>query len=176
MNTIIELFQYRGDSNYIGEQLSQKEHMIGAAMIAEKLGFDNNIIVAALLHDIGHLLFENEPMGDLGVKDHEIIGSKFIRNLGFNNTVCDLVLNHVNAKRYLCSVDKNYFNNLSEASKQTLNYQGGIMNEKEISSFKSSPNFEMYLNLRRVDELAKDKNMNIVDIEYFRDHCEKCLI
>lgn len=50
------------------------------------------------------------------------------------------------------------------------------MNEKEINNFKSSPNFEMYLNLRRVDELVKDKDMNIVDIEYFRKHCEKCLI
>ncbi|MDD4930598.1 MAG: HD domain-containing protein [Candidatus Colwellbacteria bacterium] len=175
MDKIISLFRKRGGSDYIGEPVTQEQHMVGAALIAEEKGYSDDLIVAALLHDIGHLLFENEKMGDLGVKGHEKIGADYLRGLGFNETVCDLVENHVNAKRYLCTVSPLYSKNLSNASRKTLNYQGGPMSNKEIWEFRKRPRFEMYIDLRIVDELSKESDMKGRDLEYFIPLCERCM-
>ncbi len=175
MDTIILLFQSRGKADYIGEPITQEEHMIGAALIAEEKGYPVELIVAALLHDIGHLLIENETMGDLGIKNHEKLGADYLRKLGFKEIVCDLVENHVNAKRYLCTASPIYNKRLSSASKKTLNYQGGFMSSQEIEEFRKNPNFEMYIDLRVVDELSKEKDIKGVNIEYFRSYCEQCM-
>ena len=127
---VIALFLKYGSNDYIGENVTQLEHMTQCALLAKKDGATDNLIVAALLHDIGHLLVfdSNTPtMPGLGVAGHEDIGAKFLESLGFNSTVCTLVRNHVAAKRYLISTNSTYYDHLSNASKQTLEYQGGVI-------------------------------------------------
>ena len=88
---------------YIGEPISQMEHALQAADRATALGAEEQLILAALLHDVGHLLVEHEQMAELGVKNHECIGADYLSQLGFSDRVTDLVRMHVAAKRYLCS-------------------------------------------------------------------------
>lgn len=176
MNRIISLFRTRGESDYIGgESVIQKHRMISGALIAEEKGYSDELIVASLLHDIGHLLIIREKMSDFDIKNHEKVGADYLRDLGFNETVCDLVENHVTAKRYLCTVSSLYSKNLSGSSQRTLDYQGGIMSNREVDEFRKRPRFEMYINLLTIDELSKEKDMKDKNLEYFIPLCERCM-
>lgn len=168
MDTIDEIFNLYvkyGNKNYIGEEVSQLEHGYQAALQAEKNGYNKSVIVGAFLHDIGHLLeFENpdlKTMGNLGIMNHEKIGAEYLRSHGFPEITCSIVENHVNTKRYLISKNNDYFNNLSNASKQTFNYQGGKMSLDEQKNFENGEFFEIHLKMRSFDDLAKDVNMKI---------------
>jgi len=158
------LFEKHGGSEYFGEPVTQYQHALQAAFFAEQYdSSDHELIIAAFLHDIGHLLCEKEEdrMGNLGVLRHEYMGAEYLRkNVGLSERICYLVENHVNAKRYLTHVDKDYYNRLSDASKQTLVYQGGPMNNDEAEKFRSHPDFEFCLRMRTFDEAAKDINFN----------------
>ena len=160
MEKVRSLYEKHGDSDYFGEPVTQYQHAIQAAYFAEKYApNDEELILAALLHDIGHLLGEKEEdrMGKLGVLRHEYLGGEYLRKeLGLSERICYLVENHVNAKRYLTHVDKDYYNRLSDASKQTLVYQGGPMNDDEAKRFRSHGEFELCLRMRTFDEAAKE--------------------
>jgi putative nucleotidyltransferase with HDIG domain len=184
VNKIFDLMKLRGDMDYIGEPVSQIQHMIQAAMLAEDAEYSHKKIMAALLHDIGHLVDDTEQMVELydshkkslGVKDHEKIGANLLRSYNVDEYVCDLVENHANAKRYLVTINNEYRQNLSNASKKTLEYQGGIMSNDELAKFVNSPNFKDYIDLRKIDEMAKEPNKPINDIEYYRDICESLIV
>ena len=160
MEQVRSLYEKHGDSDYFGEPVTQYQHAIQSAYYAEKYAPDDKeLILAALLHDIGHLLCEKEEdrMGKLGVLRHERLGGEYLRKkIGLSERICYLVENHVNAKRYLTHVDKEYYNRLSDASKQTLVYQGGPMNDDEAETFRSNAQFELCLRMRTFDEAAKD--------------------
>jgi predicted HD phosphohydrolase len=94
-------------------------------------------------------------MDNYGVKGHENKGYDYLKKLGFNDRICNLVKNHVSAKRYLCSVDIKYYENLSDASKATMKYQGGIMDEDEIDKFKNNIYFDDSLKIRYLDDMGK---------------------
>ena len=97
------------------------------------------------MHDIGHLIGQKhnlEQMDGLGALFHETIGYEILKKLNMNETVCFLVKNHVQAKRYLVTKYEDYFDTLSEASKRTLEYQGGKMSDSELSEFENYPLFE----------------------------------
>lgn len=152
------------DKGYIGENVSQYEHGLQAAYFAKKMTDNPKVWLAALLHDIGHLI-DNEVINrmytnkgeDLGVKNHEKIGADYLRKLGLDEEICLLVENHVNTKRYLCGKDQSYVTQLSESSKKTLfEHQGGVMTESELIKFESDPLYKEHLLLRKCDELAKD--------------------
>src|SRR5947209_5534708 len=111
-DTIKSLIDNYGNNDYIGESVTQSEHFLQSATLAENNGESDEIIVGALLHDIGHLLIfdpirrgEIKTMGNLGVHGHENIGAEFLKNLGFDEKITKLVRNHVNAKRYLLNKD-----------------------------------------------------------------------
>ncbi|CAF4140965.1 unnamed protein product [Rotaria magnacalcarata] len=127
MEKLRSLYEKHGENAYYGEAVTQYEHALQAAYFAEQYNpNDTELIVAAFLHDVGHLLgTKNEDfMGDLGVLQHEHIGAEYLRTqVGLSERICYLVANHVNAKRYLTHIDKDYYNRLSNASKQTLVYQ-----------------------------------------------------
>ena len=126
--------------DYIGEEISQLEHALQAAYWAQKTQAPDEVILAALFHDIGHLIAPDAPQMDgLGVMDHETIGANFLVEHGCSTRMADLVAAHVGAKRYLCHRKPTYYNRLSEASKGTLEFQGGPMNEEEATAFESSP-------------------------------------
>jgi predicted HD phosphohydrolase len=124
------------------------------------------IICAAFLHDIGHLIgMENnadmmklDSVHNLGITYHENIGASYLKSLGFPELVCHLVEKHVDAKRYLCSTDKNYIANLSDASANTMKLQGGIMTDDEIKKFELDEYFSLCLMIRYFDDQAKISN------------------
>lgn len=174
-NTILEirqLFEIQGDSEYYGENVSQYEHAAQAAILAKRQGYDEEVQIAAFLHDIGHLfpaLTEEELMEGYGRKDHESVAADWLRERGFSEKTAILVENHVNAKRYLTFIDEDYFEALSEASKQTLIFQGGRMTEIEAKEFEQNPYFELIIKMRRWDEAAKVEAMKLPTLDHFMD-------
>lgn len=172
-NTILEirqLFESQGDNEYYGENVSQYEHAAQAAILAKRQGYDEEVQIAAFLHDIGHLFpaqTEEELMEVYGRKDHESVASDWLRERGFGDKIGILVENHVNAKRYLTYIDEDYYEALSEASKQTLMFQGGRMTAKEGKEFEQNPYFETIIRMRRWDEAAKVEAMQLPDLDYF---------
>jgi len=167
MNRIENLYLNIGnDKLYIGEKISITQHSLQVAEYANKSGESLEVQLACFLHDIGHLLGleANIELGmeGCGIENHEQIGADFLKNIGLSNTICEIVANHVNAKRYLCSKHKDYYNNLSNASKTTLKYQGGLMNNDELINFENNPLFLTFIRCRKYDEMGKD-NINLLD-------------
>lgn len=166
------LYEKHGGSEYYGEDVTQYQHAIQAAYFAEQYAPDDiELIVAAFLHDIGHLLGEKDEdhMGVLGVIRHEHVGGEYLRkNYGLSERICYLVENHVNAKRYLTHVDKSYYDRLSDTSKQTLVYQGGPMNDDEAEKFRSHSEFELCLRMRTFDEAAK-----LIDFDRYEEKTDQ---
>lgn len=178
LNSIKQLFENKGDNEYYGENVSQYEHAAQAALLAQKQGYDEEVQIAAFLHDIGHLFpaqTEEELMEVYGRKDHESVAADWLRERGFSEKIAILVENHVNAKRYLTYIDEDYYKSLSEASKQTLMFQGGRMTEKEAKTFEQNPYFELIIKMRRWDEAAKVEAMKLPDLQYFINSCEAYL-
>ncbi|HAD12787.1 MAG TPA: phosphohydrolase [Saprospirales bacterium] len=154
---ILSAFRERGHEEYHGEPVSQLEHAIQAAELARiKFPDDPEFIIAAFLHDFGHLCeSSNGDMDGFGKWDHEAIGAQQLKSLGLSPKITSLVANHVMAKRYLVSTDPLYFAGLSEASKITLEKQGGLLTPEEQSDFEADPLFHLHISLRRIDEQAK---------------------
>lgn len=175
--TIVELFHQYGASDYIGESVTQQGHMEQAAWLAQQQHLRPQMVIAALLHDVGHLLRDiHPPMGDLGVLHHEQVGADYLRSLGVSKEVCQLVASHVRAKRYLVTTDYNYRNRLSPASRQTFElYQGGLMTREELEVFRNDSLFEDYLTLRGLDEAAKTRDIEAPSLESYRELFELCL-
>lgn len=159
---VFALYEQFGDADYIGEPVSQLEHMSQAAQLAIQEGFDDEVILAAFFHDIGHLCDAKNAtndMGGYGIRQHEKVGADYLREKGFPERVALLVENHVQAKRYLTYKYPSYFEALSEASKATLQFQGGPMSAKEANLFEKNPMFDVSLLMRKWDELAKEPNV-----------------
>lgn len=168
---IIGLYRQFGDEDYIGEPVSQIEHMCQCAQLAEAEGCDEEVILAAFFHDIGHFceyVTEVKQMNGFGVVDHEELGALFLRSRGFSEKIASLVKNHVQAKRYLTFRYPEYYEHLSEASKKTLEFQGGVMSETEAKAFENDPLFEWHIRLRRWDERAKEKQQALPPLDKYR--------
>jgi phosphonate degradation associated HDIG domain protein len=162
---VFALYERFGASDYIGEPVSQIEHMSQAAQRAMAEGFDDEVVLAAFFHDIGHICAENaENMGGFGVVSHERLGADYLRNIGFSERMARLVEYHVQAKRYLTLREPGYYERLSEASRRTLEYQGGVMTEAEAQVFEKDPLCEVSLRMRQWDELAKEMHVPVIDL------------
>jgi len=158
---IISLYEKYGGNEYYGEAVTQLQHACQSADLAQQGGCDVEMILAAFLHDIGHICAAGHKvtvMDNYGVMNHEKIGAAFLRNRRFADRLIQLVQAHVSAKRYLTFKDHNYYNHLSEASKQTLIYQGGKMSHDDAIVFETDPLFEQMIQMRRIDEEAKDES------------------
>ena len=168
---IIQLFIEHGNDDYIGEEVSQIQHMTQCAMLAEAEGFDEETILAALLHDIGHLcehIMPVERMDAFGVVDHETIGYQFLKERGFSESLAKMVASHVEAKRYLTFKFPDYYNLLSTASKETLPFQGGMMSQEEAIVFEQDTLADKYIAIRRWDDQGKNTSIGIPDMEQYR--------
>ncbi|MCM0041200.1 MAG: HDIG domain-containing protein [Algoriphagus sp.] len=175
---IFGFYEKHGNEDYIGEPVSQLEHMCQSAQLAEEEGFDEEVILAAFFHDLGHLITQGpttEMMGEFGVKRHEQLGADFLRSLGFSEKIAQLVENHVQAKRYLTFRYPDYYTKLSEASKQTLIYQGGPMKEEEALKFEKDPLFEVSLRMRTWDEEAKLTDQPLPSLTRYKEMALKAL-
>ena len=153
--------------------------MIQGAMLAEKEQQPPEIVIAMFLHDIGHLLEydskKKNKMGDYGIVEHERLGKEFLEEIGIPYPIPDLVCNHVISKRYLVSKDINYYNKLSDASKETLKLQGGIMTSEEIKDFEKNPLFEKSLIVRGYDDKSKVPGLNIHSLDYYKTYIRNYL-
>jgi 2-amino-1-hydroxyethylphosphonate dioxygenase (glycine-forming) len=175
---IFSLYEKYGNADYIGEPVSQLEHMSQSAQLAIEGGYDDEVILAAFFHDIGHICVQAtavQSMDGYGVKRHEQIGADFLRERGFPERLAKLVENHVQAKRYLTYKFPPYYENLSEASKKTLEFQGGVMNKEEALAFEQDPLFELSILMRKWDEEAKEEFKMIMDLEILKNKCANLL-
>jgi len=165
---IAELLEHRADGRYGLHDVTQREHALQAAWQAEREGCADPLVVAALLHDIGHLVHDlgDNPAAS-GVDDrHEALGEAFLRDW-FGPEVCEPVGLHVAAKRYLCAVEPGYFDRLSPDSVLSLSLQGGPMSAEEAAAFRALPFAEDAVRLRRFDEAAKVKDMTTPAVAHF---------
>lgn len=175
---IFGLYEKFGSADYIGEPVSQLEHMSQSAELAILEGYSDEVVLAAFFHDIGHICVmsgSTQTMDGYGAMRHEKIGAEFLRSRGFAGTIAALVENHVQAKRYLTYQYPEYYHSLSDASKNTLRFQGGIMTEGEADRFRSDPNFEISIMMRKWDELAKETGKPIIDLNILKDKARRVL-
>lgn len=165
---IIELLVRRGDAEY-GEDVTIRDHMLQTALRAEAAGAAPALVLAALLHDVGHLI-EDVP-ADLAswTRDahHEEVGARWLARY-FSAEVIEPVRLHVPAKRYLCAIDERYGAQLSEASVHTLKLQGGPMSGVEARRFEQLPFHEAAVRLRRWDDEGKVPHGTTRELESYR--------
>jgi len=179
MNEVEEIFQLletRGQSGYFGEPVSQLEHALQCAHFATEERASNELIAAALLHDVGHLLHDQgDNIADQGVDtEHEELGESWLLRY-FGPAVTRPMALHVAAKRYLCATDESYVAQLSPASLQSLRLQGGPMNAEEIAGVESDEFAKDAVRLRRWDDLAKIKGKNVPPLGHYRIVLESVL-
>lgn len=178
-NQIFSLYEQFGAEEYAGEKVSQLEHMVQAAQLAMEEGYDDEVVLAAFLHDVGHLLpvhDVSETMDGYGVMDHEKVGADWLLGLGMGERMCKLIASHVNAKRYLTWKYPSYYEQLSDASKKTLEYQGGRMEEAEAKAFEADPLFDLYIRMRTWDEAAKIEGKPLPELEELKQKLTQYII
>jgi len=165
---ILKIFNEKGHSEYGGEAVTQLEHALQTATLAREHNASDQLITAALLHDIGHLLHDLPNDAPLhGIDDvHENKAAAFLRKY-FPDAVTEPVRLHVMAKRYLSSTEEDYYAMLSEPSKQSLVLQGGLMSSAEVSDFEQHPFFSDAVKLRKWDDQAKVKALPTAPVEDF---------
>jgi phosphonate degradation associated HDIG domain protein len=153
---IFNLFAERGATAYFGEEVSMTEHALQSAHFAEADGAPAGLVLASLLHDVGHLL-EAIPdnLSDWKVDArHEEVGSRWLA-ARLDSAVTEPVRLHVPAKRYLCATDPEYLEKLSRASVVTLSLQGGPMSPDEIARFEREAYFRDAVRVRRWEDRGK---------------------
>ncbi|KIH91987.1 hypothetical protein SPBR_02048 [Sporothrix brasiliensis 5110] len=184
---IIRILHTCENTPYIGESISQLQHSLQCAAQAASAvpPVDEETQVAALLHDIGQYApakdlrelagastiqnLGGQPAGQsVGRVGHEVLGGRFLLALGFSQKVARLVESHVAAKRYLCAVDHSYMDKLSDASKRSLAYQGGPMNDDERDTFGAEKWCQEMCQLRRWDDEAKIEGLEVRNLESWR--------
>lgn len=174
IDRIIELFAERGRERYGGEEVSQTEHALQAALAAESEGASAELITAALLHDLGHLLHNlPDDCADQGIDDrHEDLACRWLER-HFGPAVTEPIRLHVEAKRYLCATEPGYLDELSDASRTSLRLQGGPFQSEEVVLFQQNPHGESAVRLRRWDDIAKIKDLPTPTLSHFRVYVEK---
>jgi phosphonate degradation associated HDIG domain protein len=173
---VLELFERNGDSEYGGEAVTQLEHALQSAQLAEQAGAPATLIAAALLHDVGHLLHDlPNDAPDRGIDDHhENSGCHSLHAL-FGPEVTEPIRLHVAAKRFLCAVEPPYFERLSEPSVVSLQLQGGPMSADEVAEFRRHPQHEAAVQLRRWDDLAKSPDAVTPPLSHYAGYLRESL-
>jgi [1-hydroxy-2-(trimethylamino)ethyl]phosphonate dioxygenase len=177
---IFAIFDSRGSAAYFGEPVSTTEHGLQAAHFAQEEHASASLVLAALLHDIGHLVAPTPDDIAEWTDDahHERIGGGWLSRR-FSREVSEPVRLHVPAKRYLCATRPEYFARLSPASVLTLKLQGGVMSAAEIAAFETEPFFREALRLREWDDRGKIAGLSTPGLESYRqlieaEHARAC--
>ncbi|OJI98060.1 hypothetical protein ASPVEDRAFT_880579 [Aspergillus versicolor CBS 583.65] len=188
--TIKTLFAFilaQGQGDYLGERISQLQHSLQCAYLAHSdptYGTDSEVVLAALLHDVGRFIPDAKDMpamiapdgAYIGRASHEVLGERYLRQLGFSEKVCQLVGAHVLAKRFLVSTEEEYYGGLSETSKRTLKFQGGFFTEEQVRDARNDPWLDAKLAVRRWDDRAKDPEMEVPGLDAYEDMAVRCLV
>jgi len=173
----IEALYSRWGTNKYDEQISQIEHAVQCAEFARQAEADDELIVATLLHDIGHLLELERRDGNAVLTEndeHESSGAAYLAR-HFSSAVTAPIALHVEAKRFLCTTEETYFAQLSPASVRSLELQGGKMSSDEVERFAKHPARERAVALRRWDELGKELHPSGLTFADFREYLLRCL-
>ncbi|WP_321797429.1 phosphonate degradation HD-domain oxygenase [Caballeronia sp. J97] len=168
LDDIRHLFDKHGSIAYSGEPVSQLQHALQSATLAEAAGASRELIVAALLHDLGHLLnLQGETPSKRGIDDlHQYFALPFLRPL-FADAVLEPIRLHVDAKRCLCAIDASYHACLSADSVRSLQLQGGIFDDETAQAFLAKPYARGAIALRRWDDAAKDAHRATPALAHF---------
>jgi [1-hydroxy-2-(trimethylamino)ethyl]phosphonate dioxygenase len=167
IETIFKMLGEMGHARYGNEGVSQLHHALQAALQAEQSGSSSALIAASLLHDIGHLVADDEKAAARGVDAHyENVGSRYLSRW-FPAEVTEPIHLHVAAKRYLCAVEPAYRATLSFGSERSLMLQGGPMSVEEVEKFRAMPFVEDAVRLRRWDEGAKNPKVITPPLEHY---------
>jgi phosphonate degradation associated HDIG domain protein len=165
---ILDIYTHRATARYGLSDVNQLQHALQSASLAEAGGEPVNLVAAALLHDIGHMIHDlGEDPGRHGIDDrHEELAAEWL-SAYFGPAVTEPIRLHVPAKRYLCAVDPDYLGKLAEDSARSLVLQGGPMSPNEVAAFRRMPYYEAAVRLRRYDDLAKDPRAVTPSFEHF---------
>jgi phosphonate degradation associated HDIG domain protein len=168
IDDIRELFDRYGHLSYSGEPVTQRQHALQCAMLAERGKASDALVAAALLHDLGHLLnLQGETPTARGIDDvHQYFVVPFLRPL-LPDSVLEPIRLHVDAKRYLCAVDYDYHDRLSADSKRSLGLQGGVFSREEAVAFARKPYAADAVRLRQWDDEAKDPALPTPELDHF---------
>lgn len=166
------LWSEPGNERY-DEVVSQSEHALQCAALAEADGAGPELQVAALLHDVAHLWENEDEFRDTDLA-HEVVGARWLIEW-FGNAVAAPVALHVAAKRYLVAVEPAYADTLSPASVHSLKLQGGPMNADEVARFEANNHHAEAVRLRRWDDRAKDPSVKTPGSEQYREAIRACL-
>lgn len=168
LHDLISLYTTWGEHQY-DESITQMSHGLQSAHHAQANSASPALTIAALLHDIGHLMELDRKSGDVNVElndKHDETGAEILTEI-FGPEVAEPVRLHVQAKRYLCATDDNYYLLLSPASMRSLEFQGGLMTQNEVEHFETLPYFSDAVALRRWDEAAKELDASIPDFDSY---------
>lgn len=147
------MYQRAADIKY-GEEITQLEHALQCFDLAVQEQSTPELMVAAFLHDIGHLT-DTTYVGAFGIPDHDVSGAALLASWGFPEAVTAPIRGHVQAKRYLVAMNPEYVWNLSEASIHTLHEQGGPFTAAQCLDFQKQQYFDDALRLRQWDDHGK---------------------
>ena len=174
---IEQLFARHGGEQYVGEPVTQLEHALQSAYLAENDGADDELVTAALLHDLGHLLHDlGETPSLRGVDDvHQYRAIPFLRGL-FGDGVLNAIKLHVDAKRFLCAIQPEYYAQLSDDSKRSLLLQGGVFSEEAAANFIRQAGAEQAVQLRLWDDMAKTAGLETPSLAHFLLRAERCAL
>ena len=169
------LFSRHGNAQYSGEPVTQLEHALQTAHLAEQSDANDELVTACLLHDLGHLLNgQGETPTVRGIDDtHQYFALPFLRGL-FPGAVLNAIKLHVDAKRYLCRANDGYRAKLSAASKRSLELQGGIFDAAQASAFLAQPGARDAVMLRQWDDLAKQEDWHTPSLAHFMARAARC--
>ena len=173
---IRHLLEQKASGRYGLTLINQQQHALQGAWLAEREGKGDAMVVAALLHDIGHMVHDlGDNPADAGIDDrHEELGHAWLQ-AHFGPEVTEPVRLHVAAKRYLCAVEPDYFGKLSTDSVKSLALQGGPMSPEEVAAFEALPQHADAVQLRRYDEQAKVKGLETPPVAHFLPAVARCL-
>lgn len=177
LQDIAQLFADRGDEQYVGESVTQLQHALQSAQQAEVEGAGDELVTAALLHDLGHLVHALGATPTLqGVDDvHQYRALPFLRGL-FGEGVLRPIQLHVDAKRYLCATRADYHAALSDDSKRSLTLQGGMFNAQQALAFIAEPGAAAAVRLRVWDDLAKDPARITPPLSHYLARARRCAL
>ena len=175
LEDIRHLFTLHGAAQYSGEPVTQLEHALQTAHLAEQSDADDELVTACLLHDLGHLLNQQGETPSLhGIDDtHQYFALPFLRGL-FPPRVLGAIRLHVDAKRYLCQTRPEYHARLSDDSKRSLMLQGGIFSDEEAAAFILRADARDAIVLRIWDDLAKQQNLSTPTLAHFLTRAARC--
>ena len=170
VDEIEELFAQFGNSSY-GENVTLLQHSLQTAAAAAKFGADDALVAACLLHDIGHMVQEADD--EYGVHDHGAASRDYLA-ARFGPDVSQPAALHVDAKRYLCAIEPNYYEILSPASRHTLEKQGGSMSPEQQATFEAEPHHLNATQLRRwEDGPGKAGDQQVPPLSHYRSLLER---